>query len=241
MGFNEPLFLLYLLPIFVVIYHLLGRTEWGRLGTLLAISIAFYFWAEPRFVPLVLFSSALDFRLAKYLSPLKKSRFRDALLAVGVGQNLAILFFYKYFDFIIYNLNIVFHSVLVPLKIVLPIGVSFIVFEKISYLVDVSRGTCPPARRIRDYLLFVFLFPKLLAGPILKYHEMRDQILNPPFSITGKPNRWVRTFRTRRHKESATSRSTWCLRRSGLCHNADWAGLQRGLVRAALFHSTNLF
>ena len=186
MGFNEPLFLFYVLPALVVTHFALGSMKPWRTSTLLVVSIAFYSWAEPRFVPLVLCSTAADFLLAKYLAPHRKSGVRRVLLAIGVIQNLAILFFYKYFDFMIHNANVVFHSNFSLHYIVLPLGVSFIVFEKISYLIDVSRGTCAPAERLRSYSLFVFLFPKLLAGPILKYHEMRDQILQPnPPSVEG--------------------------------------------------------
>ena len=73
--------------------------------------------------------------------------------------------------------------------ILLPIGVSFIVFEKITYLVDIYRGISRPAQRARHYLLFVFFFPKLLAGPIIKYHEMESQLRALPtaHSMTSRP------------------------------------------------------
>jgi alginate O-acetyltransferase complex protein AlgI len=108
---------------------------------------------------------------------------RKALVSIGIASNLGILVFYKYAGFITENLN----WLLVPrltaefsvLEVALPIGVSFVVFEKISYLVDVYRGTTQPARTIMNYALFVFFFPKLLAGPILKYHEMAHQFVDP--------------------------------------------------------------
>ena len=179
MGFYEPLLLFYVLPAFVAIHFVLGATERGRLWSLLVASVAFYYWVEPRFVPLVMCSTAVDYLLSRYLAPERKCRLRSILLTLGIAQNLVILLFYKYFDFTIHNVNILFNAALPQFHLALPVGVSFIVFEKISYLIDVSRGTCPPAGRLRDYSLFVFLFPKLLAGPILKYHEMRDQFLWP--------------------------------------------------------------
>jgi alginate O-acetyltransferase complex protein AlgI len=179
MGFYEPLLLFYVLPTFVVIHFVLGTTERGRLWTLLVASIIFYYWLEPSFVPLVMCSIAVDYFVSQFLVPERKSRLKSVLLTFGIAQNLAILFFYKYFDFTIHNINTLSNADLPLFHLALPVGVSFIVFEKISYLVDVSRGICPPAGRLRDYSLFVFLFPKLLAGPILKYHQMRDQILWP--------------------------------------------------------------
>ena len=95
-----------------------------------------------------------------------------------------LLIVYKYADFLLGNFNALlspFGPHLLPLlHIALPIGVSFVVFEKITYLVDTYRGVSQPAASLWDYALFVFFFPKLLAGPILKYHEMRDQIAAPP-------------------------------------------------------------
>jgi alginate O-acetyltransferase complex protein AlgI len=109
---------------------------------------------------------------------------RRLALAAGLVGNLGILVVYKYADFLLGNLN----ELLSPfgphrlplLHLALPIGVSFVVFEKITYLVDTYRGVSRRAASFSDYCLFVFFFPKLLAGPILKYHEMRDQIASPP-------------------------------------------------------------
>ena len=104
----------------------------------------------------------------------------EAALAIGVLINVGILVHYKYTRFLIENLNGLLHGIPVgPIPvpaILLPIGVSFIVFEKITYLVDIYRGISRPAQRLATYLLYVFFFPKLLAGPIIKYHEMESQL-----------------------------------------------------------------
>ena len=98
--------------------------------------------------------------------------------------NLSVLIVYKYADFLADNFNFVLAPLGVGriplLHLMLPIGVSFVVFEKITYLVDTYRGVSRPAASFSDYCLFVLFFPKLLAGPILKYHEMKDQIAAPP-------------------------------------------------------------
>ncbi|PPD43276.1 MAG: acyltransferase [Methylocystis sp.] len=105
-------------------------------------------------------------------------------LALGVGANLAILVYYKYTGFLALNLDALMRAFTLPgiriPDIALPIGVSFIVFEKITYLVDVYRGVTAPARSTLIYALYVFFFPKLLAGPIIKYHDIAGQLETVP-------------------------------------------------------------
>ena len=113
--------------------------------------------------------------------PRRRSRWA---LAVGVLANLGILFHFKYTRFLIENAYYVLHGMPAPPAslpdIVLPVGVSFIVFEKITYLVDIYRRVSRPAPSFPTYLLYVFLFPKLLAGPIIKYHELDAQLATIP-------------------------------------------------------------
>ena len=181
MLFYEPLFLFVFFPSFYLIYLLGERREGLRHGVILGASVLFYAWSEPLFVPVVLASALADHLIALRLQRLpSSSRGARTLLAVGVLINLGILVHYKYTRFLIANLDGLLSGasagpIPVP-NIILPIGVSFIVFEKITYLVDVYRGISRPARRFQTYLLYVFFFPKLLAGPIIKYHEMESQL-----------------------------------------------------------------
>lgn len=183
MLFYEPFFALFAFPAFYAVYLWFNDRASAKKWALILGSIAFYTWGEPLFVPVVLASSLLDHVASKRLTPQSPEGRRRLWLAIGIASNLGILIFYKYTDFLIQNFNTVlapFAGSQLPLvKIALPIGVSFVVFEKISYLVDTYRGTSRPARSFSDYCLFVFMFPKLLAGPILKYHEMQDQIAKP--------------------------------------------------------------
>lgn len=180
MLFYEPIFLIFFPVLYVLYLTLRGRT--ARNWTLLIASLFFYAWGEPAFVLVLLVSILIDYWLAQKIATSSRDGGRT-WLAIGITGNLAVLAFYKYADFIAANLNIVLTPIsglqLPLLKIALPIGVSFVVFEKITYLVDTWRGVSKPAARISDYALFVLLFPKLLAGPILKYHEMADQIAAP--------------------------------------------------------------
>ncbi|MBX3514990.1 MAG: MBOAT family protein [Xanthobacteraceae bacterium] len=183
MLFYEPFFALLAFPAFYAIYLWFNDRASAKKWVLILGSIAFYTWGEPLFVPVVLVSALLDYVLSRRLQPETRDGARKAWLVLGIAANLGILVFYKYTDFLIANFNTLLApfagSQLPLLKIALPIGVSFVVFEKISYLVDTYRGTSKPARSFSDYCLFVFMFPKLLAGPILKYHEMQDQIAKP--------------------------------------------------------------
>src|SRR5271166_154385 len=181
MLFYEPLFLFVFFPTFYLIYLLGEQREGLRLGVILGASVLFYTWSEPLFVPVVLASALADHLIARRIDHLPRpSRQAKLLLAIGVLINLGILAHYKYTRFLIGNLNGLLHGIAVgPIPvpaIILPIGVSFIVFEKITYLVDIYRAISRPAQRFVTYLLYVFFFPKLLAGPIIKYHEMESQL-----------------------------------------------------------------
>jgi alginate O-acetyltransferase complex protein AlgI len=181
MLFYEPLFLT-VFPAFYAVY-LLARGVPAKKWTLLVASTLVYLWGEPIFVLVLFVSTALDYALSFHLSDPSPRRTRQFALATGIAGNLAVLVVYKYADFLADNLNLALAPLgahRIPLlHLALPIGVSFVVFEKITYLVDTYRGTSQTAASFRDYCLFVLFFPKLLAGPILKYHEMRDQIAKP--------------------------------------------------------------
>jgi len=181
MLFHEPLFALVLFPAFYAFYLAINHRQRAKKWALILASVAFYTWGEPLFVPVVFVSAAIDYAISLRLAAGGKLA-RRPLLTFGILVNLGILVFYKYADFLIGNFNVLtapLGTALPLLHIALPIGVSFVVFEKITYLVDCYRGTTKPARTFSDYCLFVFLFPKLLAGPILKYHEMETQIADP--------------------------------------------------------------
>jgi len=182
MLFYEPLFL----TVFPAVYafYLLASGTSARKWTLLVASTLFYLWGEPIFVLVLLASTAFDYALSFHLSDPTPLQNRRLALTAGIVGNIAILTVYKYADFLAENLNLALapfgaHRIAL-LHLALPIGVSFVVFEKITYLVDTYRGTSRPAATFHDYCLFVLFFPKLLAGPILKYHEMKDQIAKPP-------------------------------------------------------------
>jgi alginate O-acetyltransferase complex protein AlgI len=185
MLFYEPLFLFVFFPTFYLLYLLGEQRRFLRGAIILLGSFVFYEWSDPLFPLLVLLSSGIDWLIAGWMDRLERGSSKaKLLLALGVILNIGILFHFKYTHFLIDNLNVALSGFSVaalqnPL-IALPVGVSFVVFEKITYLVDIYRRVSRPARNLFTYLIYVFFFPKLLAGPIIKYHEIEAQLLRLP-------------------------------------------------------------
>jgi len=181
MLFSTPFFCFIFLPVFFAVFYLAP----GKRGVLLAAGLTFYFWGEPVFCLVVAAASLLDWALGKWIDRSVGWR-RQIPLVIGVAANLGLLIITKYAFFAVSNLNFLLDLVSQPLletpKIALPLGISFIVFEKITYLVDIYRGNARPASSLLDYFNYVFLFPKLLAGPIVKYHDIGEQLKRPYFS-----------------------------------------------------------
>jgi alginate O-acetyltransferase complex protein AlgI len=173
MLFTIPLFLFLFQPITTLAYWAFAR-RWQNL-VLLAISMLFYWWGEPRFIAIVFTSALIDYFLGRCIA--QQKCFARHYVGLGILANLALLFTFKYADFAIMNLGFAFGHMR-PLGLPLPLGISFIVFEKISYLVDIHRSKSRPAASLLDYLLFVFFYPKMLAGPIIKYHELEQFLVD---------------------------------------------------------------
>ncbi|HEY6000019.1 MAG TPA: MBOAT family protein, partial [bacterium] len=180
MVFSSFVFLAGFLPAFLAIYYLCPARwrNWCALGA----SVVFYAWGAPRFVFILLGSCVADYLLGREIerSLGGPGHRRRRLLALAVAVNLVFFLYFKYANFLVHETN----GLLAALglgavawaDVALPVGISFITFHKISYLVDVSRGAVHAARSFRDYLLYILLFPQLIAGPILRYHWMADQL-----------------------------------------------------------------
>ncbi|HMK88590.1 MAG TPA: MBOAT family O-acyltransferase [Methylocystis sp.] len=182
MLFYEPLFLFVFAPAVYLLYELVGARAARRGVVLLVASFLFYAWSEPVFILVVCASIAADLVVAAQVARAAEAGAKTRWLALGVCANLGVLVYYKYAGFIVQNLDALLPapSALAIPEIALPVGVSFIVFEKITYLVDVHRGVTAPARSAGLYALYVLFFPKLLAGPIIKYHDIIGQFEAPP-------------------------------------------------------------
>ncbi len=180
MVFSSILFLLYFLPIFMLVYFL-SPQKIKNIVILLG-SIFFYAWGAPKFIFVILGTTLLDFYLVKWMDRSTNDNRRKLMLLLSLTVNLGLLFYFKYSNFFIENVNAllsVFGSKQIHwTKLILPIGISFYTFETITYVVDVYRRTHKPLTNFWDYQLYIILFPKLIAGPIIRYHDLADQIVD---------------------------------------------------------------
>lgn len=149
---------------------------------LLFASIFFFAWGAPIFIGVVILSIIIDFFIVKLLF-LSAGKKRAWWLFLSVFLNLALLAYFKYANFFVENINLLVSNwgargIVRWTDIALPIGISFFTFKKISYCVDVYRNTHSPFKSISNYALFILLFPELVAGPIVRFNEIADQIIN---------------------------------------------------------------
>jgi len=177
MVFSSSLFLLYFFPAFLVIYFFLPN-RFKNIFVLLS-SIFFYAWGAPDFIVFVLASIVIDFYLVKWLS-VSSGKKKLLLTSISVFINIGLLAYFKYANFFVENLdqllaNYGFNAVHWT-KVALPIGISFFTFQKITYTIDVYRKIHSPLKRVTDYAMYILMFPQLIAGPIVRYNEIADQI-----------------------------------------------------------------
>ena len=179
MIFSSTIFLVYFLPIFLLIYFLLKGKKIKNAFLLLS-SILFYSWGAPKFIFAILATTTLDFYLVKIMSNASHEKHKKLFLILSLFLNVGMLFYFKYCNFFIENFNALlgtFGSKQIEwTKIVLPIGISFYTFESLTYVIDVYRGVHKPLKNFWQYQMYILLFPKLIAGPIIRYHEISDQI-----------------------------------------------------------------
>jgi alginate O-acetyltransferase complex protein AlgI len=178
MVFSSIVFILYFLPLFLLVYYIADKKYKNFI--ILIFSIIFYSWGAPKFIFVILGTTFLDFHLVKWMSQTRIVIHRQLMLALSVSVNLGLLLYFKYSNFFIGNVNVLLSSLGVTgihwTKLVLPIGISFYTFETITYVVDVYRKVHKPLINFWDYQVYIILFPKLIAGPIIRYHEIADQI-----------------------------------------------------------------
>jgi alginate O-acetyltransferase complex protein AlgI len=178
MVFSSAIFLLYFLPIFLLTYYLVDKKY--KNITILLFSVFFYSWGAPKFIFVILGTTLLDFHLVKWMDNTKNELHRRMMLILSLSVNLGLLFYFKYSNFFIENVNAALSvfggGEILWTKLVLPIGISFYTFETITYVVDVFRRIHKPLKNFWDYQLYIILFPKLIAGPIIRYHDLADQI-----------------------------------------------------------------
>src|SRR5215831_4076541 len=179
MLFNSYEFIFGFLPVTLAVFFLLGaRSRTWPLHWLILASFFFYAWWRPFNVLLIAPSILINFVLSQILLRLAANEGRRraalAVLVVGIAFNIAFLGYFKYSYFLGNAVNDAFGTNLVVVQIILPLGISFITFQKIAFLIDVHSGRVS-SFTLRDYALFVLFFPQLIAGPIVHYREMMPQ------------------------------------------------------------------
>ena len=202
MVFTSHLFLFYFLPLSLMVFYVLPRR--GKHLALTLLSYVFYGWSNPLFLILLLFSTCVDYYAGLIISEARKgvgpiealivggsrSRIQRLLLAVSICTNLALLGFFKYFNFGIESLNelgqMTGFSTLnldVAFSVTLPLGISFYTFQSMSYSIDVYRGNAAAKRNFIDFACYVSMFPQLVAGPIIRYTEVAKQLDHRTYTV----------------------------------------------------------
>lgn len=189
MLFNSYIFVLLFLPLSLIGYFLCNRKNY-TLGKafLLGMSLWFYAYFNIQYLPIIVGSILLNYACSWGLINREKTVEKRLILLVALLANFGALFYFKYYDFFIENINIVFRSSFTLKHLVLPLGISFFTFQQVSYVIDSYKGEVPQYNML-DYALFVTYFPQLIAGPIVTHDE-----IVPQFADTSKKHLQFESF-----------------------------------------------
>lgn len=172
MVFTSISFIYYFLPLLLICYFVVPKKF--RNIILLMFSVLFYFYGEPKYILLMLIEVLISYVVGLLIDKYKSKN----ILIIGIFIHVLLFGIFKYFNFVIINVNNLFHSNLNLLNVVLPIGISFYTFQIISYEIDVYNKKVNVQSNILKYFLYVFLFPQLIAGPIVRYQDVNNEIDN---------------------------------------------------------------
>lgn len=189
MLFSSMTFIYVFLPIVLLLY-LISKKELHN-PILLTASIIFYAWGEPKYLAIMLLTIIVNYVGAIAIE--KHKNHKKLILTLTVIANLSFLIYFKYFNFLIANYNNLFNQNITALDIIMPIGISFYTFQALSYVVDVYREDCKAQKDFYKLALYICLFPQLIAGPIVKYHDVADQISSREVNF-DKVNLGVKRF-----------------------------------------------
>lgn len=172
MVFTSISFIYYFLPLLLICYFVVPKKF--RNIILLMFSVLFYFYGEPKYILLMLIEVLISYVVGLLIDKYKSKN----ILIIGIFIHVLLFVIFKYFNFVIINVNNLFNSNLNLLNVVLPIGISFYTFQIISYEIDVYNKKVNVQNNILKYFLYVFLFPQLIAGPIVRYQDVNNEIDN---------------------------------------------------------------
>lgn len=188
MVFSSIEFLFFFFPATLIVYYLVPKV--AKNWVLLVASILFYAWGVPDFIFIFLASILCNFFITKRMHISQKERTKKLWLSFSILLNIGILAYFKYLNFFIDNLNallhLTHHNTLQVAQVLLPIGISFFTFQSISYTIDVYRNVSKPLERWNDYMLYIALFPQLVAGPIIRYNTIAEQLIDRTSSLEDR-------------------------------------------------------
>ena len=195
MVFSHLFFLYAFLPLLMVLYYISKKASWRR-GILLAFSLLFYAWGEPVYILLMIGSAMMNYLFGILIGEAQDEQKKKLFLWIGVALNLSLLGVFKYTGFAVETFNglISFTGLALPVPTIsLPLGISFYTFQAMTYIIDVHRGYCEPQRKFSKVLLYICLFPQLVAGPIVRYIDVEEALENRRVSA-GQINTGVWRF-----------------------------------------------
>lgn len=181
MVFSSITFLFYFLPIVLIIYYIAPKKF--RNLVLLISSLFFYFFGEPKYGWIMVLSIISMYIHGILIDKFKDTKYKKVPLISGIVISIAVLFYFKYFDFLIENINLWLDKKIDIFGIILPIGISFYTFQMISYLVDVYRGEAKVQKSFVKLATYISLFPQLIAGPIVRYTTVEEQLENREYTF----------------------------------------------------------
>lgn len=179
MLFSSTVFIFIFLPI-IFMLCLISKQKYHNI-ILLVASLFFYGFEQPKYVLIIISVIFISYIGAICIDKLYE--YKKPILVLTIVANLSFLIFFKYINFIIENINLLNIYKLNLLKLILPIGISFYIFQALSYIIDVYRGEVKVQKNIFNLALYICLFPQLVAGPIIKYHDIEDAIISRKINI----------------------------------------------------------
>jgi alginate O-acetyltransferase complex protein AlgI len=194
MVFSTSLFLTVFLPVFLILYNIVGKKlkNW----VILIASIVFYSWGAPKFVFILIGSTIIDFYLVRMMYQSVNLKRKRALLIISIALNLGLLLYFKYANFFIDNVNSFLEVLGIDpvglTNVLLPIGISFYTFQTLTYSIDIYRNIHKPLDRVNDYLLYIMSFPQMIAGPIVRFNTIADQIVDRKETVDDKLTGFIR-------------------------------------------------
>lgn len=175
MVFSHPFFVYAFLPALIAVFFLF-KSNAARRTVLVAFSLLFYGWGEPVYVFLMVLTVGFDYIFGRLIDSYKEQRMRKLWLILAIAVNLSVLVYFKYTGFAAETFNFIFRTNIPVPQLIMPIGISFFTFQAMSYVIDVYRGDTEVQMSFPRLLLYVSLFPQLIAGPIVRYKDIALQL-----------------------------------------------------------------